>query len=195
MKKYILTDERRVINARFGGEITLRKIVAIKDFNVNTLQSCKVFVGDTVHTEKKIVSSRIRAGDSGGWIESESNLSQEGDAWIGKGAVVFGEVVVKDNAWVGGEKTAVAGKVLVGGESKIFSDDRDKDETHRTDVYGNIIITGLSKVTSTLMGEGVVKNQLINRPTEVKLKPTSQKTKVKFECSVGDKKIAREYVL
>lgn len=190
-KKYVLTEERRKISSWYGREIELRKIVATKDFDVSILQNCKVFVGDRAYMEKRIVIKHIKEGETGGWIESESNLSQDGDAWVDKGAVVFDKAIIRDDAWVGGKKTAVAGNAVVAGNSIVFSDDR--DEKHRTDVTGNIRILGFSKILSSLAGEGVVNNILIKRPTEVK--PQIPRTKVKFECSVGDKKIAREYEL
>ncbi len=64
-KKYDFTDEMKV----FGG-ITLRRIVALRDF------------GD------------VKAGDKGGWIEKEENLSQDGNAWVFGNAQVCGDAHV-----------------------------------------------------------------------------------------------------
>ena len=33
----------------------------------------------------------VKKGDIGGWVESESNLSQDGEAWVGGDALVHGE--------------------------------------------------------------------------------------------------------
>ena len=55
MKKYELTNEAKV---EFG--VTLHRIRALVD----------------------IERWEIKAGDLGGWIESEANLSQEHDAWV-----------------------------------------------------------------------------------------------------------------
>lgn len=52
-KKYEFTSETKMYFGR-----TLRQIRAIKDF------------------------SNVKAGEIGGWIEKESNLSQTGDAWV-----------------------------------------------------------------------------------------------------------------
>lgn len=79
-KKYDFTDEMKVF-----GDITLRRIVALRDF------------GD------------VKAGDKGGWIEKEENLSQDGNAWVCGNARVFGNAQVCDdarvygNAWVYGD--------------------------------------------------------------------------------------------
>jgi hypothetical protein len=48
----------------------------------------------------------VRAGDKGGLIEEEENLSQDGDAWVGdnatvnSGARVYGDAHVYDGAHV-----------------------------------------------------------------------------------------------
>ena len=40
----------------------------------------------------------VKKGDFGGWIESESNLSQYGDCWVYGDAIVYGKARVSDNA-------------------------------------------------------------------------------------------------
>ena len=42
----------------------------------------------------------VNAGDLGGFIEDEKNLSAEGDCWVGKEAKVYGDARVEDDAWV-----------------------------------------------------------------------------------------------
>lgn len=44
----------------------------------------------------------ISPGILGGFIESEDNLSQEGDCWVAEEAAVYGHSIVIENAWVGG---------------------------------------------------------------------------------------------
>ena len=55
MKKYELTDETKVEHG-----VTLHRIRALVD----------------------IVRYGVKAGDLGGWIESEANLDQEHEAWV-----------------------------------------------------------------------------------------------------------------
>lgn len=50
-----------------------------------------------------IPSADVNAGDIGGWIESDSNLSHSGDAWVGGNAWVYGDAWVYGNARVGGD--------------------------------------------------------------------------------------------
>lgn len=202
--KYILTNERRRIRSQSGREINLYKIVAAKDFDVYVLRSSRVYVGEKVSPNRKICIKHIKAGDAGGWIESEFNLSQEGSAWIDQGAVVFGKSVVKGDAWVGGEKTAICGKVVVCDNAIVFSDDMDEDKHHRTDVAGSIWICGRSKIRASLWGEGIVRNLLVDYPMTVerpqpKTKeapanvPDPSNITIRFECSIGDKKIEKKY--
>lgn len=65
MKKYKLTDE----TIEFKGR-TLYRIEALRNFR------------------------DVKAGDKGGFVESEENLSQEGDCWI------YGDTKVIENAVV-----------------------------------------------------------------------------------------------
>lgn len=57
MKKYKLTDETIQIT-RNGKEVILHRIEALQDFN------------------------GVKAGDLGGYVESEANLRHNGDCWI-----------------------------------------------------------------------------------------------------------------
>lgn len=91
MKKYELTEETKVI----GGK-TLFRIRALRSF------------GD------------IKAGDLGGFIENERNLSHGGNAWVGDNAKVGGNAKVSDNVRVGGyawveDNAQVGGDAQVGG--------------------------------------------------------------------------------
>ena len=86
-KKYELTDETKEI-----GGITLHRIRALMD----------------------ISRYGVRAGDIGGWIEAESNLSQYGDAWVSDDARVYG------NAWVYGN-ARVFGDAEVSGNAEVKS--------------------------------------------------------------------------
>ena len=52
---------------------------------------------------RDIPSAGVKAGDLGGWIEKESNLSQPGEAWVSGNAVVFGNARVFGAAQVYGD--------------------------------------------------------------------------------------------
>lgn len=72
-KKYELTDETKQIE-----NTTLYRIKALRDF------------------------SHIDAGDLGGFVESEKNLSHYGDCWIYQDACSYSDAAVTDSARVSG---------------------------------------------------------------------------------------------
>lgn len=69
MKKYRLTEETTKVGNR-----TLYRIQALRDFG------------------------NVKEGDIGGYIESEKNLSQDGNAWVYGNARVYGDACVYGNA-------------------------------------------------------------------------------------------------
>ena len=71
MKKYELTSETKIV---FGH--ILYRIKALSSFGC------------------------VSAGDLGGFLESEKNLSQNGDAWVYGNAEVYGDAWVYGNAEV-----------------------------------------------------------------------------------------------
>ena len=57
----------------------------------------------------------VKAGDLGGYIEKEKNLSHMGNAWVSGNAQVFGNARVFGNAWVSGD-AQVFGDARVSGD-------------------------------------------------------------------------------
>lgn len=100
MKKYELTDKTKV---EYG--VTLHRIRALVD----------------------IVRYGVKAGDLGGWIESEANLDQEHDAWVFDKALVFDEALVYGDARVS-DKARVSDEAWVYGKAWVSGDARVSDE-------------------------------------------------------------------
>ena len=95
MKKYELTSETKVING-----VELHRIKALNSFG------------------------NIKKGELGGWIESEKNLSQDGDSWVFDNATVCDNATVFDNATVCENATVfdnatVCENAIVGGNAKV----------------------------------------------------------------------------
>ena len=85
-------------------------------------------------------------GVLGGFIESEANLSQEGNCWVAEEAAVYGNSKVMDNAWVGGSS-------IIHGNSIIHEN---------CDIAGSpIIINSEIRGNSTVKGEAVIENSLL----------------------------------
>lgn len=75
----------------------------------------------------RAVGTHVATGDLGGWVESELNLSQDGDSWVYDDAVVLGRARVSDNAHVHG-LAHVYGNAHVSGNAHVY---------HSAHVYGN----------------------------------------------------------
>ena len=62
----------------------------------------KEWLGHILHRIECIKAfGGVKAGEKGGWVESEQNLSQEGDAWVYGNAWVCGDAdyIVFKNWW------------------------------------------------------------------------------------------------
>ena len=103
-KKYVLIDDTIEVNNRI-----LHRIKALKNFG------------------------GIYVGYLGGYIESEDNLSHDGDCWISGIAYVYNNARVCGNAWVGGDAQVyenanvsgggwVRGKAQVCGNARVCGD-------------------------------------------------------------------------
>lgn len=78
----------------------------------------------------------VKVGDLGGYVESEENLSQNGNAWIYDDAFVIGNARVYDDA-------EVHGNALVCGNAGVFDD---AEVCGRACVYGNAEVYGSARV-------------------------------------------------
>ena len=112
MKKYELTSETKVING-----VVLHRIKALNSFG------------------------NIKEGELGGWIESEQNLSQYGNAWVEGNATVSGNASVSGNGYVGGN-SCVCGNAMVCGNAKVRGNAK---------VEGNAMIEDYAKVYDNAM--------------------------------------------
>lgn len=111
--KYKLTQE----TLEYNGHI-LHRIEALKDFGL------------------------VRKGDKGGFVESESNLSQDSNCWIHDNAKVYGNAKVYDNAWVGSNAN-VYGNTIIYGNAKVCGSARVYGYAN---IYGNTIVCGNANI-------------------------------------------------
>ena len=144
MKKYELTNETKVING-----VELHRIKALESFG------------------------SVEKGELGGWIESEKNLSQYGNAWVGGNATVCenarvgGNATVRGNAWVignatVGENATVGGDATVCGNATVREDARVRGNAR---VGGNTIIGGYATVGeyATVGGRAIIDGNAVVR--------------------------------
>ena len=71
-------------------------------------QEAKIYLGKTLYRIKALISfGNVSAGDMGGWIEKEENLSQDGDAWVYGDAEVYGDAHIMWISKIGSRNDAI----------------------------------------------------------------------------------------
>lgn len=115
------------------------------------------FTGETINFEGKILHrikatisfNNVKAGDLGGWIEKEVNLSHDGNAWV------YDDAKVCDNAYVHGN-AIVYGNAYLRGHAKVYGNAK---------VYENAIVCGNAYVRghAKVYGDTVVNTDKILR--------------------------------
>lgn len=92
LKKYEFTGEENTYNGN-----TVRRIRAIRDFG------------------------NIKAGDLGGWLEKEENLSHRGNCWVADNATIRGDARILDDAVVSGNAT-VYGRAIIRDGARVYDE-------------------------------------------------------------------------
>ena len=85
----------------------------------------------------------VKAGDLGGYIEKEENLSHMGNAWVSGNAQVSGDAWVSGNARVSGD-AQVFGDARVSGNAQVFGDAQVSGNAR---VFGNARVSGNAQVS------------------------------------------------
>ena len=111
--------------------------------------------GITLFRIKALISfGNVKAGEIGGYIEKEENLSQSGNAWVSDDAQVSGDAQVfgdarvcgdarvYDNAWVYGN-ARVYDNARVSGDARVYDDAWACGDAR---VYGNAWVYGDARV-------------------------------------------------
>ena len=135
-KKYKLTDE----TIEFNG-VKLHRIEALKDLSV------------------------VKKGDKGGFVQSEKNLSHDGDCWIFGYAMIYGSAKISDNAKVFGcaevygnanvfDNANVCDNVKVCGDANVFGD---AYVYGKAEVYDNAKVCGNVKICGDTTIRGFAK--------------------------------------
>jgi tetrahydrodipicolinate N-succinyltransferase len=110
-----------------------------------TTDTIQILGGTTLFRIKALIdigNDGVKAGDLGGYIEKEDNLSHAGNAWVADDARVYdnaqvsGNAVVYDNARVFGN-AKVYSNARVFGNAKVYSNAR---------VCGNAQVHGNARV-------------------------------------------------
>ena len=129
----------------------------------------------------------VKAGELGGWIESESNLSHEGDCWIYGEAKVYGDAIVSNNAIVSANAqiynnsriwldARISGNAKIYGFAEIYERAFVCDTAEvfgKSDVSGNARIFGNSQIfdNAEISGDSRIANSEVSN---VKISGDSQ---------------------
>lgn len=119
----------------------------------------------------------VKKGDLGGWIESENNLSHEGNCWVYDNARVCGHAKisgnanVKDNAMVFGWATINCG-AFVYDNARVWGGAIVSDTASvsgKAAVYGNTTIYGYCKIRgfAEISGNAKIANVIIDQDVQI----------------------------
>ena len=138
---------------------------------MRTISNQKYEITDMAHEEYPFlhriralrdICGEICAGDIGGFVESESNLSAEpgdaiacGSAYVSKGSVMSGHSRAEDNAYLRG--ASMTGKALASGNAQII---------HDPHTMGTPILSGNCKVYGTVQGDIRITGSAVILPCE-----------------------------
>lgn len=128
--------------------------------------------------------SVIPKGELGGWIESERNLSQEGNCWISSGSKVWDNALITGNAYVGcGNR--IKGNVII----------KDNAKCHNSLIEDNAIIANNSVIKNSFIKDNVeiFGNSIVN-DSNIFENVWVEDALIKNEQLKGNKKIKRQGV-
>jgi len=102
-----------------------------------------------------IAALGLPAGELGGYIEAEKNLSHSGNGWVSGNALVSGDAQVSGNAKVSGTAW-VYGNAQVYGDAQVYGNARVSGNAR---VYGNAKVSGIRPWACTSSPNGMVLNR------------------------------------
>jgi hypothetical protein len=109
----------------------------MKKFELTT-ESITNALGKKLFRIKALVEfGDVKAGELGGYVEKEGNVSQDGNAWVYEDAAVYGDAKVYEDAQVYGY-AQVYGDARVYGYAQVYGDAR---------VYGDAAFSGDARVS------------------------------------------------
>lgn len=159
-KKYILTDYTK----EYDGHI-LYRVRAIKDFG------------------------GVKAGEIGGYVAGEHNLSQHGNSWIQSDSKVFGLAYVGDNALV--RKSIMYGNAKAIENSRIIHTTMYGDTvikgfaiSNNAYIYHKSVICGESRVSGHLAFEGIIKDKVFIKDPSVRI--TGKDIEISDEVQISE---------
>ena len=93
----------------------------MKKFELTSEFITNIFGTKLFRIKALIEFGNVKAGELGGFVEKEENLSQDGNAWVYDNARVYGDACVCGNARVYGD-ACVCGDARVCGDACVYGD-------------------------------------------------------------------------
>ena len=152
-----------------------RKYELLKDNYIN-------YCGKTLYRIKALRDfSNVKAGDVGGYVQSEDNLSHKGDCWVYDNVKVFNSAKIHDNAKVRGN-AQIYGDAEVFGSARIHGNAKIYDEAGIFDnatVFENARVCNNARIKYNARVYG---NAKIERDTIIGQISTPYKKVFQYQC-------------
>ena len=139
----------------------MKKFELTNEFVVNSF-GIKLF-----RIQSLVAFGCIKAGEQGGYVEKDENLSQIGDSWVSGNAQVYGDAKVYGDAWVSGNakvydaqvsgNSQVSGDAWVSGNAKVYGNAEvsgDAWVSGNAQVYGHAKVSGDAWVSGNAQVSG-----------------------------------------
>ena len=110
----------------------------MKKFELTSEFITNIFGTKLFRIKALIEFGNVKAGELGGFVEKEENLSQDGNAWVYDSARVYDNARVCGNAWVYGN-ARVHGNAWVYGNARVYDNARVCGDAR---VYDNACVCG-----------------------------------------------------
>ena len=110
----------------------------MKKFELTTEFITNMFGKKLFRIKALVEFGNVKAGELGGYVEKEENVSQDGNAWVSGDARVYGDAEVSGDARVSGN-AEVSGNARVSGNAEVYGD---------AWVSGNAWVYGNARVSS-----------------------------------------------
>ena len=124
----------------------------MKKFELTAEYVTNIFGKKLFRIKALVAFGDVEEGELGGFIEKESNLDNDGDAWVSGNAQVYGDARVYGNARVSGNAW-VSGDAWVSGNAQVYGDARvsgDAWVSGDAQVYGDAWVSGNAQVYGDL---------------------------------------------
>jgi UDP-3-O-[3-hydroxymyristoyl] glucosamine N-acyltransferase len=130
-----------------------------------------IVLNKTLYRIKALVNfANVKAGDLGGYIEKEENLSHKGNCWVYDNAKVYGNAIIRTNAKIRDnaevyDNAEICGTSTVFDDAKVYGNARISTYAKvycNAKVYGNAIVRGAAKIYDSAE---VYDNAIINNYT------------------------------